>query len=119
MKLSKGIISRYLYGMILVFFAVSFVACGDDPGLYRHETLNFEGKEIGVVESSELDLGADDPSSFGFWPASFWPAPIFAYYNQPVPVAIPISPFQAITEWVHPMYAVSMMQPFWPGVFAP
>lgn len=121
MKRTKGYTSFFLYSLATASLIAALAGCGEDPGLYEQETLNFQGQEIGNFEedTQNIDLGAEERSDFSIWPASFIPAPLFAYYKYPVPVAVPINPFLAITEWIHPMYAVSLLQPFWPAVFAP
>lgn len=120
MKSTKDIFSFLFFGSTALVLIATLIGCGEDPGLYQQEILNFEsGKDSNNESESKLDLGADEANEFGFWPPAFFPAPIFPYYNEPVPVAVPISPYQAITEWVHPMYAIGMFQPFWPALFGP
>lgn len=119
MKATKIYFGRLLFGTTLLLLT-SLFGCGEEPGLYQEEELTFENGKEGSSGQKKLNLGADESSDFGFWPASFFPfpAPVFPYYLEPVPVAIPISPYQAITEWVHPMYAFGMA-PFWPNCFGP
>jgi len=123
MKPTKTNFGRLLFGTAVLIILCSTAGCGEDPGLYEEEQLIFEnGKE--ESKDKNLDLGSEESSNFSIWPASFFPfpCPVFPYYLEPVPVAVPISPFQAITEWVHPMYAVGMFGgsfPFWPNIFGP
>lgn len=117
MKVTKKIFGRRFFGTAFLLLS-SLFGCGEDIELYQEELLTFENGKEASSEQKKLNLGADESSDFGFWPPAFFPAPIFPYYLEPVPVAIPISPFQAITEWVHPMYAIGMA-PFWPNCFGP
>lgn len=122
MRLTKRIFSR-LFNFITTSLLVSGIsACGDDPGLYQQETLTFESGASFKESEQELNLGADDADEFGAFPLPFAPGPFFGglvpiwpfYLTDPVPVTVPISEFQALTEWIHPMYAVSMFSPFGP-----
>lgn len=125
MKPTKGKLSFIICGPTMILFMATLIGCGEDPGLYQQEELVFDSGSYQNSKEEEIDLGSDESKEFGFWPPALLPAPpfiappIFPYYREPVPVAVPISPYQAITEWVHPMYAVGMFQPFWPNLFGP
>jgi hypothetical protein len=97
------------------------LGCGEDPGLYRGETLTFEtpvssklsNRSTNAKEVSSLDL--DENADFHFLrfgvPFSPWPYPLYDYYLEPLPVEIPVSPFFSLVDWIHPFYAVAF--DFW------
>jgi hypothetical protein len=88
--------------MALLFMSLSFfLSCGEEAGLYSQEKLVFEEQdELLLNEQNSSEYG----SLYGFYGLPYAPWPIFDYYNEPLPVYVPINPFTNLIEWIHPMY---------------
>lgn len=119
---------KYSRRVLLVSSALAMLTaplgCGEDPSMYQGETLTFEtphsSKRSGEDKKvTELDLSENQKSDFGFFgydafPYVPWaPFPIFDYYDDPVPYAVPVSPGFAVLDYVHPFYAYAAFGPFW------
>lgn len=97
-------------------FAMGIMAnCGEDPGLYRNETITFTtpvSAKMGQKNIEEDELNLKDQDSSNFFPLRRYgalmpwaPVPLFDYYLEPIPVQIPVSPFYSLIDYVHPFYA--------------
>lgn len=111
------------------------LGCGPDPGMYHGETLTFETPVANKSDEqlteeeriSKLDLGASESSDFywgghagygygyGYDYGPYWGGgyPLYDYYLEPLPVAVPVSPAYALVDYVHPFYAFAAFNPFW------
>jgi|HubBroStandDraft_6_1064221.scaffolds.fasta_scaffold615219_1 hypothetical protein len=88
-------------------------SCGEDPGMYKNETINFttpvNAKMGQKTIEEEVDLSDGSSSNFrvrhyGIL-APWAPAPLFDWYLEPIPVEVPVSPFYSLIDFVHPFYA--------------
>lgn len=90
-------------------------SCGEEPGMYKDEIITFttpvsaKMEQKTVKEKNDLNLREDESSNFCFTRFGalipWGPTPIFDYYNQPLPLEVPVSPFFSLIEFVHPFYA--------------
>lgn len=100
------------------FFASTMgimVGCGEDPGMYQNETINFTSpvnakmEQKSIKKENDLDLKEQDSSNFFLTRYGAYvpwaPVPLFDYYREPIPVEIPVSPFYSLIDYVHPFYA--------------
>lgn len=110
---------KNLTACTFIVLATGIVAsCGEDPGMYKNETLTFTtpvNAKMGQkdIEEEALDLKDQNSSNFIFRRIGAmvpWaPMPIFDYYREPLPLEVPVSPFYSLIEWVPPMYAPYFM----------
>jgi hypothetical protein len=100
---SKRFYMRMLLGAAFLLLSAFHWGCGEDAGLYNQENIVFENNH----DPAELDLDEESSefgSFYGFYGALLEPWPIFEYYNNPLPVLVPVNPYTNIIEWIHPMY---------------
>jgi hypothetical protein len=99
------------------------IGCGDDPSMYRGETLTFESPVSAKATQSksnktaELDLSTDEASDFlftrfGVLGPTPWVYPLYNYYLEPIPLEVPVSPFYSVVEYAPPMYFDYYFNPF-------
>lgn len=104
---------------------LSLSGCGEDAaGAYRNEMLIIETPVASKTtkekseneEEAELQLVAEDASHFNlvrFGAYIPWvPYPLFDYYLEPIPLAIPVSWGYAVVDFVHPFYGPAVFGPW-------
>lgn len=102
-------------------FVVAPLGCGEDQSQYESEKLTYENPvsttRVTNVKTAELELSENQKSDFGYFGAlglyPWGPYPLFDYYLNTVPLAVPVSPGFALFDYVHPFYAYRAFDPFW------
>jgi hypothetical protein len=105
--------NKNLLACTLIALAMGIVAsCGEDPGMYRDETLTFTSPVSAKSDNATVEeLSLDEENSSNFFFRRYgalvpWaPVPLFDYYLEPIPVEVPVSPFYSLIDYVHPFYA--------------
>jgi hypothetical protein len=97
-------------------FTIFFSGCGEDPSMYRGETLTFQSpisaKSVKSEKPSATDLQLSEQASSNFhstrigadFPPPYPVYPIFDYYAEPIPMQVRVSPFYSMIQLLPPMY---------------
>lgn len=109
-------------GISALALFISPIGCGEDPQTYDTELLAMENpvsskegrndkksNEVNLSESNQSEFGLFGYGPFGYYP---WTYPLYDYYLDPVPFAVPVNPGLALIDYVHPFYAYAQWNPF-------
>lgn len=111
--------------ILMAAFTILASGCGNDPSMYRGETLTFQSpvsaqsEKVSTTNSGDLDLAEEESSDFLFTrigalvPMPYPLYPLYDYYLDPIPVEIPVSPFYSVVEYLPPMYWNYYFNPYY------